>query len=121
MKMARFRSNLSLVGVPDPGPAVTINEIGFCAWVAQAEPGEVLIYHRGFLAVDADKTISRLSGEARSALRHLADTAFRAAQQDLVHLVQTRIATDRFAYIAIARPKPHRAAAVAASLIRQAA
>ena len=32
------------------GPA--LDEIGLSAWIAQAEPGETLVYHRGFLAVD---------------------------------------------------------------------
>lgn len=65
-----------------------------------------MVYHRGFLVVDTDKLLSKHSSEDRQALRRLADAAFRAAQQDLVHLVQTRLAIDRFAYMAIARPKP---------------
>lgn len=85
-----------------------LNEISFCAWVAQAELGEVMVYHRGFLVVDTDKLLSDLSQEDRQTLRRLADAAFRAAQQDLVHLVQTRLAIDRFTYMAIARPKPRR-------------
>lgn len=101
------------------GPA--LDEVGLAAWIAQAAPGEALVYHRGFLAVDATANISTLSVERRRILHDVADAAFRAAQQDLVHLVQARIATDRFAYIAIARPKPHRAAAVTETLIRQAA
>ena len=91
-----------------PAASPPITEISFCAWVAQAEPGEALVYHQGFLVVDADKLLSDLSPEDRETLRRLADAAFRAAQQDLVHLVQARLATDRFTYIAIARPKPRR-------------
>ena len=37
-----------------------ISEIQFCAWVAQALPGDRLEYHRGHLAVDADKITSDL-------------------------------------------------------------
>ena len=33
------------------GPA--LDEVGLSAWIAQAAPGETLVYHRGFLAVDA--------------------------------------------------------------------
>jgi len=83
-----------------------ITEIGFCAWLAQAEPGEALTYHRGFLVVDTDPVVSQLPRDERMALRAVADAAFRAAAQGLVHLVQLRMATDRFAYVAIARPKP---------------
>ena len=111
MTMARPDFSVpKLVHPVGPG-APAVNEIGFCAWVAQADPGEALIYHRGFLAVDTDRLLSKLGGEARIALRRLADAAFRAAEQDLVHLVQARLATDRFAYIAIARRRPKGASA----------
>jgi hypothetical protein len=92
------------------GPA--LDEIGLSAWIAQAEPGETLVYHRGFLAVDTFGSASPLSPERRSALRRTADAALRAAEQDLVHLVQARIGPDQFAYIAIARRKPRQAGAV---------
>lgn len=105
--------------MPEPTilPRLMMDEINFLAWLAQADAGERLEYHRGFLVTDADKLCSKLPEKSRSGLRLLADAAFRAAQQDLVHLVQTRLATDRFAYIAIARPKPHRRVAVASRLI----
>jgi hypothetical protein len=91
------------------GPA--LDEIGLSAWIAQAELGETLVYHRGFLAVDTFGSASNLSPERRSALRRTADAALRAAEQDLVHLVQARIGPDQFAYIAIARSKPRQAGA----------
>ena len=106
MIMARLIPNLrtdSAQGVPAAGG---IDEISFCAWIAQAESGEPLTYHHGFLVVDTDPVISKLPTDQRLTLRALGNAAFRAAEQGLVHLVQKRIATDRFAYIAIARPKP---------------
>ena len=87
------------------------DEIAFCAWVAQAEPGETLVYHRGFLAVDAVGIVSKLSSDQQRALRLVAAAALRAAEQDLVHLVQARIGPDQFAYIAVARRKPRQAGA----------
>ena len=81
------------------------DEISFCAWVAQAEPGAAVIYHRGFLAVDAASLISKLTPDQRRALQDLAAAAWRAAEQGLVHLVQERLAPDRFAYLAIARSR----------------
>ena len=36
-----------LHGANGPG----LDEVGLAAWIAQAEPGEALVYHRGFLAV----------------------------------------------------------------------
>jgi hypothetical protein len=96
---------------------VPLNEINFCAWVAQASPGAPLVYHQGFLVVDTDKLLSRFPSEARLALSRLGEAARRAAEAGLVHLVQARLATDRFAYIAIARPKPKGAPASLASLL----
>jgi hypothetical protein len=91
------------------GPA--LDEIGLSAWIAQAEPGETLVYHRGFLAVDTFGSASQLSPECRSSLRRTADAALRAAEQELVHLVQARIGQDQFAYIAVARRKYRKASA----------
>ncbi len=76
-----------------------------------------MIYHRGFLVVDADKSVSTLPAQRRLALRSLGDAAFRAAQQGLVHLVQERVGPNRFAYIAVARPKPKPANASLSALL----
>jgi hypothetical protein len=47
----------------------------------------------------------------------VAAAAFRAAEQGLVPLVQERLETDRFAYIAIARPRPKAATASLSALL----
>ena len=91
-----------------------LSEIEFCAWVAQAAPGDQLEYHSGFLVLDVFPMFSRLSNAARTTLRGLGSRAFWAAELGLVHLVQERVGPDQFAYIAVARPKP-KAAAVSLS------
>ena len=106
MIMARMTPTPRTDCSDSPPVAAGISEISFCAWIAQAAAGEPLIYHQGFLVVDTDPALSKLPAEQRLALRALASAAFRAEEQGLVHLVQQRMATDRFAYIAIARPKP---------------
>jgi hypothetical protein len=63
-----------LHGTGAPG----LDEVGFCAWVAQAEPGETLVYHRGFLAVDGTAVISKLPADRQRALRQVAAAAWRA-------------------------------------------
>lgn len=93
-----------------------LSEIEFAAWVAQAAPGDRLEYHRGFLVLDTFALFSHLDDRARVELTQLARRAFWAAEQGLVHLVQERLAPDRFAYIAVARPKP-KAAAVSLSAL----
>jgi len=106
----------------NPEPIVALcelrmSDVGFLAWAQQAEPGDRLQYHCGFLALDTFALFSGLSDKQCAELGKLANRAFCAAEQGLVHLVQERIATDRFAYIAIARPKPKRAAASLSALL----
>ena len=117
MIMARFTANPQADPARVAGSGTEITDIDLYAWVSQAEAGDALIYHRGFLVVDTDKSVSILPTERRLALRGVADAAFRAAEQGLVHLVQERLATDCFAYIAIARPKPKAAAASLSALL----
>ena len=105
---------IALFGAAGP----VLDEVGFSAWLAQAAPGEALVYHRGFLVVDAISPASSLAPEPRSTLRAIAATAMRAAECDLAHLVQARLGPDQFAYIAIARPKPKaRSAALSTRLL----
>lgn len=101
------------------GPA--LDEVGLSAWIAQAAPGEALVYHRGFLAVDATGAVSNLTSERQRTLRGVAAAALRAAERDLVHLVQARLGPDHFAYIAVARPKPGPAGAALSVRLLEAA
>jgi hypothetical protein len=97
-----------------------LDDVGIAAWIACAAPGEELIYHRGFLAVDAAGLVSELSAEEQQRLRRVADAALRAERQGLVHLVQSRLGPGAFAYIAIARPKPKRPGALSVRLLEAA-
>ena len=101
-----------------------LRDVEFLAWVNQAEPGDRLEYHRGFLGVDVDSPITTPSAEDRKALGQLAQKARGAFELGLVHLVQERLATDRFSYIAIARPRPESrpaASSLSALLLNKAA
>jgi hypothetical protein len=111
----RFRSD-SMLATPIR-TRLLLDEIAFVAWLGQAGPGDRLEYHRGFLAIDTDRMMSKLPPDQRRALCDLADAAFRAAMKDLVHLVQSRLANDHFAYFAVARAKPKGAAASLSSLL----
>lgn len=83
------------------------DDMGFYAWVSLADPGAAISYHRGFLAVDTAEIMSRLPPSQQASLRLIADAAWRASEQNLVHLVQERIGPDLFEYRAIARSKPN--------------
>ena len=48
-----------LHGANGPG----LDEVGLAAWIAEAEPGEALVCHRGFLTVCATSVISKLPAD----------------------------------------------------------
>ena len=102
---------------PAPYVGEAVNDLAFFAWVAQATPGETLVYHRGFLGIDIAPVMSRFGEPDRRRLLGLAQAALSAFEADLVHLVQVRLEPDRFAYLAVARRKPSHAPAALARLV----
>lgn len=86
-------------------PLCTVSEINLMAWVDVAEPGARLAYHRRFLALDMTPTLSTFARSEMERLRATADTAYRLSELGRVHLVQERLGPDRFAYLAIVRPR----------------
>ena len=81
------------------------SEIHLLAWLGQAEFGEVLEYHQGFLALDRSLRGDTMKDADQRALCLVATRAMRLADQGLVHLLQRRICRDRFSYLAIAHPR----------------
>jgi hypothetical protein len=98
-------------------PVRPLTDIDFLAWIATAEPGAALEYHRGFLCVDCAELISKLDAGDRKRLLMLADVAARAERAGHVHLVQRRVVTDVFAYLAIARRQPRHKAPTLTALL----
>jgi len=94
-----------------------LKEIELCAWIGQARPGDVLEYHRGFLALDVLRHGSRLSERERAELARVGRRALWAAEQGFVHLVQRRHGLDDYSYLAIARHRPRSAPASLSSLV----
>jgi len=78
-----------------------LDEDGFCRWVGQADPGDVIEYHRGHLAVDRARETSPLDAATRRELGRTADRALRLAAEGRVVLVQRRLGQDGFSYLAI--------------------
>ena len=97
--------------------APRLDEIAFCAWIAQAGPGDALIYNRGLLALDASPHGQTFHGQDRKELGRVARRAWWAAEQGLVHLVQRRNGPDDFTYLAIARPRPKELSATLSSFL----
>jgi hypothetical protein len=80
-------------------------ETDLCTWIGQAFPGEIIEYHRGFLAMDANPAL----GQRAKELSLLARRAAWASDAGLVHLVQRRNGPGDFSYLAIRRPTPRTA------------
>ena len=55
--------------------------VQFCAWIAQASPGDQFVYHRGLLALDASEWSQSFMGHARRELNQVARRAWWAAGQ----------------------------------------
>lgn len=103
---------------PQPSTVpLTITEIEFCAWLSQAEPGDVLEYHRGFLAVDTVPISERLPERERAELARVARRAWWAAEHNLVYLLQRRHGPESFGYLAIASTRPKNATTSLSSLL----
>ena len=76
--MARLQF-VPLQGNPAPYVEEPINDLAFFAWVAQAAPGETLVYHRGFLGIDIGPGMSRFGEPDRRRLLGLAQLCFHLA------------------------------------------
>ena len=104
--------------MPD-APAMITSEDDLCAWVSQAEPGEAIEYHRGFLCIDRSG-IDRFGAPVETpALNQIAQRAYALSEAGFVHLVQRRIETESFSYLTIARPQPEGAVPTAAILLSE--
>jgi hypothetical protein len=82
-----------------------LTEIDLLAWLSQAQAGDTLEYHRGFLALDRWHQSSALSEGDRQALCRLANLAMRLSVRGLIDLVQRRICPDCFSYLVFARQR----------------
>jgi hypothetical protein len=100
---------------PMPGPAailsppvaaqrsqnLTLSRQQLEAWLKQAAPGDRVIYHRGYLAVDRVRGSSDLSEQDRRELVAVAKAALTLAERGEIHLIQRRIKSGSFSYLAV--------------------
>ncbi len=87
-------------------PLRRLTETDLCGWLGRAAPGEMLEYHRGFLALDSVAQTHRLPERQRLDLIRVARRAIWAAEHGFAHPVQRRHGTDDYSYLLIARPRP---------------
>jgi hypothetical protein len=85
-----------------PVARVLISIAEFGGWLARAEPGERLKYHRGLLAIDRSKGTSSLKEPERRKLAAVADHALALADRGKLHLLQERHGNGDYSYWAVA-------------------
>lgn len=105
----------TIIGLRTAEPPLT--ETMFCAWYGSAVPGDRIVYHRGFLAIDVSPLTFKLPDAERRTLLRVAERALQLAEDGLVHLVQRRIGEGQFIYLAIARPRPRSRGGALASVL----
>jgi len=86
-----------------PTIGLSVTQAQFCDWLKQAGCGACLEYHRGFVAQNIGLQSQKLSETERRELGRVAQCAWEAWKNGLVHLVQRRIGRNSFSYLAIAR------------------
>jgi hypothetical protein len=86
-------------------PRLDITEAELCTWLGTAAPGDQLVYHRGFLAIDCAPTNDGLAKREREELRRVARRVRGWADDGLVHLIQRRDGPDDFGYMLVVRPR----------------
>lgn len=102
-----------------PSLRLRLTEVEFCGWLGQAGPGDMIEYHRGFLALDSMTAAHRLPERDCRDLLKLARRALWAAEQSLLHLVQRRHGPDDYSYIAVARVRPKMAPVSLSALLTE--
>ena len=106
MRVTAFTQTPSQPARPD----VVRSLNGLADRLAAAMPGEAITYHVGMLARDRWPLSFVLPEVHRLELNAIADRAQQLADAGMVHLVQRRLAEERFAYLLIVRPRPRRQA-----------
>jgi hypothetical protein len=99
------RGRRTMPAVP-PCSSALLDEAALTAWFSAAAAGDRIEYWRGFLAVDANPTGSKLEPDDRRQLGRVAARAFRLAEQGKAHLIQKRHSDADYSYLLVVRPRP---------------
>jgi hypothetical protein len=86
-----------------PAVHLALREAELRAWLEQANAGDVLEYHRGYLAMDRVAG-SRLGEKARQELDRVATKLFALASSSRGHLLQRRHGNGDYTYLFVYRP-----------------
>jgi hypothetical protein len=83
-----------------PAPARMMNDVDLCVWVADAQPGESIIYYTGHLSRDRLPHRDGYADAIRRKIGELGNAAWMLGDENWVHLVQRRVSYGCWDYIA---------------------
>jgi hypothetical protein len=89
-------------------PKDIMNDIDLCVWVADAKPGDRIIYYRGHLSRDRMMHSEGYAEPVRRKISELGNAAWSLGDENWLHLIQRRIGIGAWEYIAVRqaeRPK----------------
>ncbi|SDB20273.1 hypothetical protein [Bauldia litoralis] len=92
--------------LPRPHPQLLVTELDLTVWLASADRGETLEYHRGVLAIDRLALGSRLPKEDARELDRVAKAAMSAVGACRAYLMQRRHGDGDYSYLIVARSRP---------------
>jgi hypothetical protein len=78
-----------------------MNDVDLCVWVADAKPGDSLIYYTGHLSRDRLMHSEGFDEPVRCKLGELGNAAWMLGEENWVHLVQRRVSYGCWDYIAV--------------------
>lgn len=99
-----------------------MNDVDLCVWVADAKPGDRLIYYRGHLSRDRMMHSEGYEEPVRRKIGELGNAAWSLGDENWVHLIQRRIGMGAWEYIAVRkaeRPKQKPVYRIIQSLARE--
>ena len=82
-------------------PARMMNDVDLCVWVADAKPGDRIVYYTGHLSRDRLAHRHGYSEPIRRKINELGNAAWMLGDENWVHLVQRRISYGCWDYIAL--------------------
>ncbi len=108
---------MNVIASKFPAVRKPLTETELCGWIGQAAPGDMLEYHRGFLALDTMPMGTGAAGPDQAKLARVARRAWWAAGRGLIYLVQRRNRSYDYSYLAVARSKPQLTRVTLSSLL----
>ena len=82
-------------------PKDIMNDVDLCVRVADAKPGDMLTYYRGYLSRDRQMHSEGYEEPVRHKIGELGNAAWSLGDENWVHLIQRRVSYGCWDYIAV--------------------